>query len=516
MATDPAVAMRGLIPPAGGVALATVVAVAAPAHAGHSLTELYNPFYVVGVTLVVVLSFAIVVLVVRHASSLASWPTLRLSGGAAHDRAVVASLAVGVLRTGAVLGLLLVMVTGLFGHHIASWNPAPKLLWVVAWILVPAVQILVGNVWAVANPWLVLFERTERLFGPARPRLRYPVAVGVWPAIASFVALAWWRVSSGADADPRLIGTVVLGYSIVTWAGMAVFGKHVWLHRAECLTVFYSLLAAAAPTELRVLDRTECRTCPLGCGASPVSGDARVTGDSCVDCARCYALGAWRSLELRPWAVGLLVRPIGGTDTMVFVLLMLATGMFGGLLETRAWEKLGVTLGVPLGGAGRSAFVPGAALVGVVVVTLAMYALACTIVRATSGASHSIVEVALAFAAAMIPLAAGFHLTHGLDHTFEDGQRLLRLLSDPLGLGWNVLGTRMWPVVPASPVVVWYVQLIAIVAAHVAGVYVAHVRALALYRDRRTAIYSQVPMVAVIILFTVSGLWILTRIPMVL
>ena len=201
---------------------------------------------------------------------------------------------------------------------------------------------------------------------------------------------------------------------------------------------------------------------------------------------------------------------------MVFVLLMLATGMFGGLLETRAWEKLGVTLGMPLGGAGRSALVAAVALVLVVILTIAMYALACAIVRATSGSSRSTIEVALAFAAAMIPLAAGFHLTHGVDHTFEDVQRLARLLSDPLGLGWNVLGTRMWPVVQASPLVVWYVQLIAIVAAHVAGVYVAHVRALTLYRDRRTAIYSQVPMVAVIILFTVSGLWILTRIPMVL
>ena len=496
--------------------LAALLVLAAPARAGHSITELYNPFYVVGVTLVVVLSFAIVVLVVRHASTLASWPTLRLTEADSRDRTVVAPLVVGALRAGAVFGLLLVIVTGLFGHHIPSWNPAPKLLWLVAWILIPAVQILVGNVWAVANPWLVLWEWAERILGTAPARLRYPAGVGVWPAVVSFVALAWWRVSSGGDAEPRVIGVVVLAYSVVTWAGMAVFGKHVWLHRAECLTVFYSFLAAAAPTELRVLDSAACRACPLGCGTSAVPDDGRVAGDRCVDCARCYAVGTRRSIELRPWAVGLLARPIGGADTMVFVLLMLATGMFGGLLETRAWEKLGVTLGVPLGGAGRSALVAAAALVAVVTLTIAMYGLACAIVRATSGSSHSTIEVGLAFAAALIPLAAGFHLTHGVDHTFEDGQRLVRLLSDPLGLGWNILGTRMWPVVQANPLAVWYVQLIAIVAAHVAGVYVAHVRALALYRDRRTAIYSQVPMVAVIILFTVSGLWILTRIPMVL
>ncbi len=489
-----------------GGALATVLAVAAPAHAGHSVTELYNPFYVVGVTLVVVLSFAIVVLVVRHASTLASWPTLLLSSGEPRARVGVARVAIACARCVSVLGLLLVIVAGLFGHHIASWNPAPKLVWVVAWVLIPAAQLLVGNVWAMANPWLVLFEWAERLFGTARSRVRYPAVVGLWPAVATFVVLAWWRVSSGTEAEPRVIGGVVLVYSLVTWAGMTVFGKHVWLHRAECLTVFYSLLAAAAPTALRVLDTTPCATCPLDCAEC----------EACVDCPRCYALSRRRSLALRPWAVGLLARPLRGVDGMVFVLVMLATGMFGGLLETRAWERLGVTLGVPLAPSARTALVAAAALLIVVVVTLAMYALACAIVRATSAASRSTADVALAFAAAMIPLAAGFHLTHGVDHTFEDTQRLLRLLSDPLGLGWNVLGTRMWPVVPASPRVVWSVQLIAIVAAHVAGVYVAHVRALAVYPDRRTAIYSQVPMVAVIILFTVSGLWILTRIPMVL
>jgi hypothetical protein len=498
------------------VAIWTALLLAAPAHAGHSLTELYNPFYVVGVTLVVVLSFVVVVLVVQHASRLGSWPTVRVSDGRSDRRAGLARLAMAMVRAAAVLGLLLVILTGLFGHHIASWNPAPKLVWVVAWIVIPAVQVLVGNVWAVANPWLVLFEWAERIVGPMRPRARYRTAVGVWPALGLFVVLVWFRVSSGADSEPRVIGLLVLVYSVVTWAGMAMFGKHVWLCRAECLTVFYSLLAAIAPTEARVIDGAGCRACPLGCAAPPVAGDDWLAAGGCVGCPECSARSAHRSLNVRPWAVGLLGRPAGGVDTMLFVLVMLATGMFGGLLETRAWEKVGVTLGLRLGGAEPSQVAAAAAFVTVVVVTVAVYWLACLAIRATAGSSRSTTELALAFAITMIPLAAGFHLTHGVDHTFEDAQRLLRLLSDPLGLGWNVLGTRMRPVVPASPPFVWYVQLIVIVAAHVAGVYVAHVRALSLYRDRRTAIYSQFPMVAAIILFTVSGLWILTRIPMVL
>ena len=501
------------IPAAAGIG--AVLALVVPAHAGHSITELYNPFYVVGVTLVVVLSFVMVALVVRHASRVGSWPTFQMSPGGAEGRPVLLRLGTAVVRAVAVVGLVLVIVSGLFGHHIAAWNPAPRLLWVVAWMLIPAVQILVGNVWAVANPWLVLFEWVERITGPQRVPLRYPARLGMWPALGLFVALVWLRVTSGADPDPRLIGGLSLAYSIVTWAGMATFGKHVWLCRAECFTVFYSLLAAAAPTEVRV-DAAGCRDCPLGCALPAAEGAAGTSAASCVDCPECRARSARRNLHLRPWAVGLLGRHAGRLDTTLFVLAMLATGMFGGLLETRVWEKAGLTVGIRLGGPGRSQLAAAAALVAVVASTVAVYWLACMAVRATAGASRSTTALALAFATAMIPLAAGFHLTHGIDHTFEDLQRLIRLLSDPFGRGWNVLGTRMWPVMSASPPVVWYLQVIVIVAAHVAGVYVAHVRALTLYGDRRTAVFSQFPMVAAIIVFTISGLWILTRIPMVM
>ena len=214
--------------------------------------------------------------------------------------------------------------------------------------------------------------------------------------------------------------------------------------------------------------------------------------------------------------MGLLGRRAAGLDTALFVLLMLATGMFGGLLETRTWEKTGVILGVRLAGTDRSRVADAAAFLAIVVLTMAVYWLACLAIRAAGGPSRSTRELAVAFAFSMIPLAAGFHLIHGVDHTVVDAQRLLRLLSDPFGLGWNVLGTRMWPVVPINPRLMWGVQLTVIVAVHVAGVYVAHVRALTLYRDRRAAIRSQFPMVAAIVLFTVSGLWILTRIPMIL
>ena len=43
--------------------------------------------------------------------------------------------------------------------------------------------------------------------------------------------------------------------------------------------------------------------------------------------------------------------------------------------------------------------------------------------------------------------------------------------------------------------------------AHVAGIWLAHAEALTLFGSRAAAFRGQAPMVAVMVLFTVSGLW---------
>jgi hypothetical protein len=87
------------------------------------------------------------------------------------------------------------------------------------------------------------------------------------------------------------------------------------------------------------------------------------------------------------------------------------------------------------------------------------------------------------------------------------------LLSDPLGHGWDVLGTA--DVTPnlavLSPNTIWYVQAGALVAGHVAGLTVAHDRAVEIFPERDDALRSQYAMLALMVLYTVGGLWLLSR-----
>jgi hypothetical protein len=64
---------------------------------------------------------------------------------------------------------------------------------------------------------------------------------------------------------------------------------------------------------------------------------------------------------------------------------------------------------------------------------------------------------------------------------------------------------------PLSPDNVWYVQVGALVSGHVAGLTVAHDRAVTIFADRTAALRSQYAMLALMVLYTVGGLWLLSR-----
>ena len=57
----------------------------------------------------------------------------------------------------------------------------------------------------------------------------------------------------------------------------------------------------------------------------------------------------------------------------------------------------------------------------------------------------------------------------------------------------------------------WYVQVGALVVGHVAGLAIAHDRAVAVFHGRRTALEAQLPMLALMVLYTLGGMWLLTR-----
>jgi hypothetical protein len=93
------------------------------------------------------------------------------------------------------------------------------------------------------------------------------------------------------------------------------------------------------------------------------------------------------------------------------------------------------------------------------------------------------------------------------------GQWAVRLASDPLGRGWDLFGSADCAAQAhtLSPNTIWYVQVAALVCGHVIALALAHDRAVATFQTVYGAILAQFSLLALMVLYTVGGLWILSQ-----
>ena len=130
-----------------------------------------------------------------------------------------------------------------------------------------------------------------------------------------------------------------------------------------------------------------------------------------------------------------------------------------------------------------------------------------------AGPGQGACKAAGAFVLTLAPIAIAYHLAHYLSFLLLAGQLLIPLLSDPFGWGWNLFGADVCAMDPglAGPALVWGAAALAIVAGHMMAVYLAHVMALRLYRDKTAALRSQIPMLVLMVFYTMTSLWIMAQ-----
>ena len=300
----------------------------------------------------------------------------------------------------------------------------------------------------------------------------------MWPAFVLLLAFAWIELIYPNPAVPRFIAWVAIAYSILTFAGMFLFGCERWLERGELFTLVFGTFARFAPIELRT--------------------------------------GAHRTLRLRPFGAGLL-DDIGATSTsmMAFVLLLLASVLFDGALGTPEWGRLERTLAAQLPGFHDLApmAVRSAGLIVFWLVFFSAYVGVCALMSAVTGGRLSPLELARRFALTLVPIAIGYHVAHYLTFLLIQGQYIIPLLSDPFGYGWDLFGTAGYRIDIAlvGARFAWYAAVAAILIGHVAAVHLAHREAMRSFDVRAVALRSQIPLTALMVIYTFVSLSILAE-----
>lgn len=455
----------------------------------------------------VALSFAIIGLFVKASPGVRGYWRLNLlrfpAGRLLADHRV--RLAARLVSVGL---LALLLVASLAGDQSPTRNLAPTLIWVAWWVGFAYLSALVGNLWAVINPWAAIFGWAEALLGPRRATIRYPEGLGVWPAACLFLAFAWVELIYSGRSIPARLGHLVVGYSVLTWAGMTLFGRATWLRRGDPFATAFGVLARFAPTEIRVTDGGACRRCEVPCAGRD---------GTCLDCGDCFdrTVPARREWNVRPFATGLLNTADVSPSMVAFVLLLLSTVTFDGFTATPAWARLESALYTalaPLGDA-RLTLIDTLGLVAFPLCFVVVYLAFARWMAWMGDDQLPTGTVARLFVLSLVPIAIAYHLAHYFTYLLIQGQLLIRLASDPLGFGWNLFGTARYR--PDIGIVgarfVWYTAVVAIVLGHVTAVYVAHVVALREFRDRRAALRSQLPMLVLMVGYTVVSLWIIAQ-----
>lgn len=376
--------------------------------------------------------------------------------------------------------LVLVWAAALFGEPSAAENLAPTFVFVVFWLgLVPLV-VLFGNVWSVLNPWRAVADAVAWLWarsGRSWTAAAYPARLGRWPAVAGLFAFTVFELAYSEPSNPRAIALAIAVYSWATWLGMAAYGRSAWLANGEAFSVYFGLLARLAPFAVELRDGR-------------------------------------RQLVLRPPLVGL-AAPQAPPGTLAFLAVMLGSVAFDGVSRTTWWleRRFSIEGSLALESPGRAELASTAFNLAGLTTTVALvafaYLAAVGAARAVAGTRPALAD---AFLGSLVPIALAYTVAHYFTLLLTQGQFAVRLASDPFGRGWDLLGTVDFQpdLALLTPNTVWYVQVAALVAGHVLGLLLAHDRAVALFRSAQTAVRTQYALLALMVLYTVGGLWLLS------
>ena len=466
---------------------------------GHAIGQVFTlpvplALYLAGAALAVAASFVVAVVVVRPAGRVPGYPTLAVPAG-------VSRLASGLLQALGLIWWVGMITTGFLADSI---SPLPALLfWIGFWIGLPIIAVALGNPWPSLSPFRTLFwllERLGRLVGLDRldAGLRFPRALGRWPAVLLLFAALWAELVLPGSEQPATVGGLLLAYTVVTVLGMLLFGRVAWLRNAELFEVLLGWFGRIGPIGRRVADATACEGCSEACDPQ-----------RCVDCPECATAAepGERRAELRPWFVGLAeVRAAGWSDAG-FIVLALAGVTYDGLQETGFWgslmQPLFLAVWETFGALNAVILIQTAGLLGVWLAFVVAFLVAVQLTRALHDPTRRpppLGATAGTYAATLLPIAAGYLIAHYLTVLLQGAVWLPTLISDPLA---TVAPMLDW--IPISAV--WYLSVGAIVLGHVVAVVLAHRAAL---RDSPARpVLAGLPLVALMVGYTVLSLWII-------
>lgn len=393
------------------------------------------------------------------------WRSSRLGGSAAGrplppagQRAVDSRWLRTALRAAGLVVTGYVVVAAVLGADDTA-NPTPYVVYVLFWVGIVPASLTFGPVWRYLNPLRtihLLVARAARR-DPDRGLLRLPVALGYWPGAVSLFSFVWLELAAPANTTMPVLRTYLACYAGVHLIAGFLFGSR-WFATGDGFEVYSTLVGRLSPFGRRDDGQLVVR--------NPLDGIA--------------------TLLPAPGIVAVVAVALGSTA-------------FDSLSGAPSWAALTQRLAVP---PVLAATVGLLAMINLVATTYVV----ATMLAGRLG-SHGRDPVPGMLAHSIVPIIVGYVIAHYFSSLIFQGQQAFILLSDPLSTGANILGTSLRDVDYSlvGPAAIAVVQVVAVVGGHILAVVSAHDRAVALFPPRQ-AVIGQLPLLVLMITYTVGGL----------
>ncbi|GAA5027534.1 hypothetical protein GCM10023258_22340 [Terrabacter aeriphilus] len=342
-------------------------------------------------------------------------------------------------------------------------NPVPHVVYVWLWVGLAFASMLLGPVWRVVNPLRALHAGLLRLARVSPDLAALPYRWGLWPAAVGLASFTSVELVAQENTSLGFLRLLVAGFVAVSLLGAAVFGR-TWFDHADPFEVWSALLGRLSPLGRRADGRWVLRT--------PLHGIN----------------------ELR-----------GQRGLVPTVAVMLGGTAYDGFSANLSWATFVQSSAVP------SSLLKTATLLGFFgLVALTIWLASALSVRLAGEPLRRSIPFVSDIAPSLVPIAGGYVVAHYWSLWVYQGQYAWVLLTDPLGTGADLLGTA--DLVPDDtlirPTLVATIQAVSIVVGHLLGVLAAHERAITVL-ERRAAVIGQLPLMVVMVVYTLGGLTIL-------
>jgi uncharacterized membrane protein len=342
-------------------------------------------------------------------------------------------------------------------------NPTFGVVYVLLWVGLVPMSLLFGPFYRAVSPVRTIHLAFTRLTGgrPDEGIATLPRWMGMWPAALGLLAFVWLELVYPGSTYLSPVRLWFAAYLAISIVGAAVFGSE-WLEKADPFEVYSTLVG-----HLSVFGRTADGTLVL---RSPLGNLDGVPPD--------------RGL------VGVVAVLFGSTA-------------FDSFKDSNEWLRFTQSSSL------SSTWLDFLALLVFCTVVGVSFAAATMSTGVQEGLGRRTLPDR--FAHSVVPIVVGYVVAHYLSYFVEVGQQTVVQLSDPLGKGWNLLGTADWKVsywISTHPTFLAVVKVLAVVTGHVLGVVAAHDRAVKLL-PKRHQLTGQLPLLFVMVFYTVTGLYLL-------